>query len=124
MAGRNDCAIADALGAMTQRNNLPTFKGKYDPEGSQTWLLEIEKFSRVMACTDEHKVLFGTHIMSGEAVYWGENTCQRLEAAGTMFTWVNFKIEFLEKYFPGDVCSRKEIELLELKQGNMDVVDY
>lgn len=39
-------------------------------------------------------------------------------------TWNNFKNEFLDKYFPPYVYSRKEIEILELKQGNMNVVDY
>jgi hypothetical protein len=33
------------------------------------------------------------------------------------------KEEFLEKYFPADVRSQKEIEFLELKQRNMYVVD-
>lgn len=35
-----------------------------------------------------------------------------------------FRNEFLEKYFPEDVHGKKEIELLELKQGNMTVADY
>lgn len=34
------------------------------------------------------------------------------------------KNEFLEKYFPGDVHSKKGIEFLQLKQGNMIVIDY
>jgi hypothetical protein len=64
--GRDDAAIAEALAAMTQvlaqaneqaavghrdpreaekrrldrflRNNPPAFKGRYDPEGAQTWV--------------------------------------------------------------------------------------
>ncbi|XP_058776013.1 uncharacterized protein LOC131650317 [Vicia villosa] len=32
--------------------------------------------------------------------------------------------EFLRKYYPEDVPSKKEIELLELKQGNMSVIEY
>ena len=30
----------------------------------------------------------------------------------------------LRKYFPEDVCGKKEIEFLELKQGSMSVVEY
>ncbi|XP_050897695.1 uncharacterized protein LOC127104557 [Lathyrus oleraceus] len=79
MAIRNDHAIDDALESVAQalhgqqnqagdkfrglgkfqRNNPPTFKGRYDPEGAQVWLKEIEKIFRVMACTEEQKVLFG-----------------------------------------------------------------
>lgn len=56
--GRNDRVISDALKAMAQalqgqhnqagdefhglkkfqRNNPPTFNGRYDPDGAQTWL--------------------------------------------------------------------------------------
>ena len=30
----------------------------------------------------------------------------------------------MEKYFPEDVRNKKEMELLELKQGNMIVAEY
>jgi len=64
MAGRNDAAIAAALQVMAQdvgqqpntggndgvrmletfmRNHPPTFKGRYDPDGTQTWLKEVER---------------------------------------------------------------------------------
>ncbi|RDX85802.1 Retrovirus-related Pol polyprotein from transposon 17.6, partial [Mucuna pruriens] len=36
----------------------------------------------------------------------------------------NFKRIFLEKYFPKDVRNKKEMELLEWKEGNMLVADY
>jgi len=64
MAGRNDAAIAVVLQAVAQavgqqpnagsndevrmletfmRNHPPTFKGRYDPNGAQTWLKEVER---------------------------------------------------------------------------------
>ena len=36
-----------------QRNNLPTFKGGYDPEGAKAWLREFEKIFRVIECQDQ-----------------------------------------------------------------------
>ena len=73
MAGRNDAAIAAALEAVAQavgqqpngaagdngvrmletflRNHPPTFKGRYDPDGAQNWLKEIERIFRVMECS-------------------------------------------------------------------------
>ena len=64
MAGRNDAALAAALQAMAQvvrqqqgaggagegvrmletflRNHPPTFKGRYNPDGAQTWLKEVK----------------------------------------------------------------------------------
>ncbi|XP_050876206.1 uncharacterized protein LOC127079896 [Lathyrus oleraceus] len=32
--------------------------------------------------------------------------------------------EFLRKYFPVDVCGKKEIEFLEMKQGNLSATEY
>lgn len=78
MDGRNDCAIVDTLEVMAhvmgqahqalqnqngminefiglgkfQRNDPPTFKGRYDLEGAQVLLQEIEKIFRIMACSD------------------------------------------------------------------------
>jgi hypothetical protein len=52
------------------------------------------------------------------------NTNRRMEAGGITVTWERFKDEFLTKYFPTDVRSRKEIKFLKLKQGSMSVVEY
>ncbi|XP_058775298.1 uncharacterized protein LOC131649556 [Vicia villosa] len=69
MAGRNNIAIVVSLEAMAQamqnqsnagangeshslatfqRENPPTFKGKYDPEGVLAWLKEMERIFQVM----------------------------------------------------------------------------
>lgn len=63
-------------------------------------------------------------MLSEEVEYWWENTRQRMETANAKSTWANFTTEFLEKYFPTDVCSLKEIEFLHMKQGSMSVADY
>ncbi|XP_058783575.1 uncharacterized protein LOC131658280 [Vicia villosa] len=47
-----------------------------------------------------------------------------LEVAGVTITCDVFRREFLRRYFPEDVRGRKEIEFLELKQGNMTVPEY
>jgi len=88
MAGRNDVVIAAMLQAMTQdvgqqpnaggndgvrmletflRNHPPTFKGRYDPDGAQTWLKEVERIFRVMQCNEAQMVRFSTHMLDEEA---------------------------------------------------------
>jgi len=85
MAGRNDAAIAAALEAVGQqltvgagndgvrmletflRNHPPTFKGRYDPDGAQKWLKEVERIFRFMQCSEVQKVRFGTHMLAEEA---------------------------------------------------------
>ncbi|XP_050877790.1 uncharacterized protein LOC127081589 [Lathyrus oleraceus] len=55
---------------------------------------------------------------------WWDNARPRLEVVGAEITWTMFRAAFLEKYFPTDVCSKKEIEFLKMKQGRMIVVEY
>ncbi|XP_058722195.1 uncharacterized protein LOC131594057 [Vicia villosa] len=123
MAGRNDAAIDASLEAMAQalehhlnigenaasrnlatfkRENPPVLKGTHDPDGALTWLKVIERIFRVMDCTPDQKVKYGTHMLAVEADDW----------------------EFSRKYFPEDVRGKKEIEFLELRQGNKSVVEY
>ncbi|XP_058741098.1 uncharacterized protein LOC131613447 [Vicia villosa] len=63
-------------------------------------------------------------MLAVEADDWWLETRQRLEVAGEEITWVVFRREFLRKYCPEDVRGKKEIEFLELKQGNMSETEY
>ena len=102
-AGWNDEALAAAMQAISQafqhppnadenagsrslvtfqRENPPTFQGKYDPEGALAWLKEIERIFRVMDCTLVQKIRYGTHKLSDEADDWWVDTRQTLEVAG------------------------------------------
>ncbi|XP_058760450.1 uncharacterized protein LOC131633782 [Vicia villosa] len=107
-----------------QRENPPTFKGMYDLDEALTWLKEIERIIRVMDCTPAQKVRYGTHMLAVEVDEWWLETRQRLETAGEKITWVVFRREFMRKYYPEDVRGKKEIEFLELKQGNKSVTEY
>ncbi|RDX65287.1 hypothetical protein CR513_56065, partial [Mucuna pruriens] len=126
MAGGGRNAIADALMAVAQatgnmnqrqevnwlvwfqRNNPPMFHGGYDPDGAADWIFEVEKIFQAMECPLVQK-----------------STLQRMIAEGTQeVNWDNFKRLFLEKYFPHDIRNKKQVEFLELKQGDDTVVDY
>ena len=76
-----------------------------------------------MNCSDAQKVRFGTHMLEKEVENWWGNTSQRFEEEETEVTWALFREEFMEKYFLEDVCGKKEIEFLELKQGNSNVAE-
>lgn len=49
------------------RNNPPTSKGRYDPDGAQAWLKCIENIFRVMACIEAQKLKFGMHMLVEKA---------------------------------------------------------
>nr|KYP49478.1 hypothetical protein KK1_028759 [Cajanus cajan] len=56
-------------------------------------------------------------MLSGEAVVWWQGALQRMIVAGTHVNWEYFKRLFIEKYFSRDVRHTKQVEFLELKQG-------
>ncbi|MCI34829.1 hypothetical protein A2U01_0056050, partial [Trifolium medium] len=66
----------------------------------------------------------GAYVLREEANHWWKNAKQRIGAGGVVINWEMFKREFLMKYFPADVRNRKVVEFMELKQGNMFVVEY
>ena len=136
--GRNDAALAAALHVVARavgqqpnvvagannrvkmletflRNHPPTFKGRYDPDGAQSWLKEIERIFLVMQCSEAQMVRFGTHMLAEEADDWWVSVQPILENEGEVVTWAVFRREFLDRYFPEDVRGKKEIEFLELK---------
>ncbi|XP_020208381.1 uncharacterized protein LOC109793325 [Cajanus cajan] len=67
---------------------------------------------------------FAAFMLSEEAGIWSQGALQRMIAAGTQVNWENFKRLFLEKYFPQDVRHKKQVEFLELKQGEDFVAEY
>jgi hypothetical protein len=38
------------------RNSPPTFKGRYDPDGAQTWMQAMERIFRAMVTSEDQKV--------------------------------------------------------------------
>lgn len=68
-------------------------------------------------------VVYDSYVVWGSRVLVGEYPSKD-GSSNVDITWVIFKNEFLEKYFLANVCSRKEIDFLLLKQWSMIMVDY
>ncbi|XP_011621279.1 uncharacterized protein LOC105420220 [Amborella trichopoda] len=58
-------------------------------------------------------------MVEGEAEHWWNLVKQTWRELGTEPTWENVLVAFDEKYFPDSVRERKEVEFIELQQGNM-----
>ncbi|XP_063949873.1 uncharacterized protein LOC135152720, partial [Daucus carota subsp. sativus] len=84
----------------------PEFKGSADPVAAQTWLKEMEKCFALVPASEDQKTKYASHYLKNEATYWWESEL------------------FLEKYFPRFLQDQMELNFLELKQGNMSVVEY
>jgi len=134
--GRDDAAIAHALAPMAQvlaqsneqaaigrrnkgeaeerrldhflRNNPPTFKGRFDPEGAYTWVQGMERIFHAMLTSDDQKVRMATRMLAEEAEFWWTNAKGRLEVGGEVVSWTRFKTEFLKKYFLEDLRTRRK----------------
>ena len=63
-------------------------------------------------------------MLAREADDWWVATRQRLKGTCEAITWAVFRRKFLVKYYPEDVRGKKEIEYLELKQGNLSITNY
>jgi len=48
---RNEGEVGERRLDRFLRNNLPTFKGRFDPEGAQTWVQGMERIFRAMVTT-------------------------------------------------------------------------
>ncbi|XP_039690615.1 uncharacterized protein [Medicago truncatula] len=73
-----------------------------------------------MVTSDDQKVRLATHMLAEEAEFWWTNAKGRLEVGGEVVTWARFKTEFLMKYFPEDLRTRKEVEFLNLNDCKKD----
>ncbi|XP_058756227.1 uncharacterized protein LOC131629458 [Vicia villosa] len=105
VVGRNDDAIAEELSRLADVIRQPPHvnAGGHELDKAQAWLKAIEKIFQVMNYTDAQK---------------------RFDEDGIEVSWDLFRDEFLDNYFPKDVRGKKEVEFLELKQGNETVAEF
>ena len=84
----------------------------------------MEKVFSVLACTDYQKVAFATYMLEADAEFWWNGMQQLLEDSYTEITWDVFKEAFYQKYFRAFVQNAKELEFLQLQQGDKSVSEY
>ncbi|XP_027927744.1 uncharacterized protein LOC114184626 [Vigna unguiculata] len=106
------------------RHKPVEFTGGATPDEADAWLRECEKIFGVMNCADEQKLAFAVYLLNNDAEYWWASIQQQMETKEEQVTWANFRIRFLEKYFPDTTKQDREAEFLALQQGNMSVQEY
>ncbi|XP_022851225.1 uncharacterized protein LOC111373007 [Olea europaea var. sylvestris] len=87
-----------------RRHKPPAFDGASSPLEVKEWLRKLERIFRLIDCTDTQKT--------------------RTPEQQLALTWEQFKDEVMNKYFPQSLRDFKENEFLQLKQGNMSLIDY
>jgi len=64
------------------------------------------------------------YLLAGEAVHWWSSMKMMLEDSHETITWELFKKKFYAEFFPDSVRYAKEVEFLQLMQGDMSVSEY
>ena len=106
-----------------QKTTPPVFAKTVQPLEAEDWLRTIENNLEVARVTNEEKVLFATHYLTGPARAWWEAT-KAMQPAGQVITWEEFKVKFRKVHVPSGLISRKRDEFRRLRQGGKDVVKY
>ncbi|XP_050263907.1 uncharacterized protein LOC126708134 [Quercus robur] len=103
----------------------PSFLGNLDPTEAETWKMQMENFFDVIGCTKVQKVSFASFMLKGEAEHWWRSTKKTVPLKeDEILTWTIFLDAFHEKYFPKSIRDEKEVEFMELIQGNKTVLQY
>ncbi|XP_027927836.1 uncharacterized protein LOC114184725 [Vigna unguiculata] len=84
----------------------------------------MERIFNANRCPDESRLAYSMYMLAGEAEHWWANMKLVMEEKREQITWEAFKKKFLSEYFPDGVRYAKEVEFLQLTQGNKSVVEY
>ncbi|XP_052730424.1 uncharacterized protein LOC128195792 [Vigna angularis] len=95
------------------------FDGKCSPDEADQWLRDMERVYNAKRCPDENRLSYTEYLLTGGASHWWSSARMILEGTGTPITWDLFKKKFYKEYFPDTLRYAKEVEFLELVQGNM-----
>ena len=100
------------------------FDGKTSPDQADQWMKDMERIFDAKRCPDESRLAFTIYMLTGEAEHWWASMRLVMEEKHEDVTWEAFKRRFLLEYFLDSVRYAKEVEFLQLTQGNKSVTEY
>ena len=101
----------------------PTFRGGGNPLVAYHWFRQIERVLKAMEITSATtRIRLATFQLTGESLIWWDwvKTSRNVET----MTWVDFRELFMSKLFPASAKNVKGREFLDLRQGDMTVLEY
>ncbi|XP_014495441.1 uncharacterized protein LOC106757311 [Vigna radiata var. radiata] len=117
-------ARISAENARMESDHTQRFNGKCSPDEVDHWFQDMERIFEAKGCPDDRKLAYTQYLLTGEAGHWWNSMRAILERRGTPITWELFKTKCYTEYFPDSVRFAKEVEFLELTQGNRSVTEY
>ncbi|XP_066396393.1 uncharacterized protein [Miscanthus floridulus] len=115
---KRPCSYQDFLGT-----HPPMFTPTAEPLDVEHWLHILEQKFQLLNVTDEQKVQFATQQLLGSTSAWWD-TFNAMQPLDHHVTWQEFTTTFRQYYIPVGLLNRKLSEFLELKQGNMTMMEY
>lgn len=100
------------------------FTGKCSPDEADHWFQYMERIYEAKGCPDKRKLAYTQYLLTREADHCWNNMKMILTRNRTPITWELFRTKFYTEYFPDSVRFAKEVEFLELAQGNRSVSTY
>ena len=85
---------------------------------------DMERIYDAKRCPAENRLAYTEYLLASEAVHWWSSMKMMLEDSREPITWELFKKKFYTEYFPDSVRYAKEVEFLQLMQGDMSVSEY
>lgn len=102
-----------------------SFDGSFtDPTEAEIWFSSMETIFWYMKCPEDHKVQCASFMLRGEAFLWWESAERTIDVIEGLITWLRFKEDFFQNYYPTVTKFRKQSEFLKLKQGNQTIHEY
>ncbi|KAI3974354.1 hypothetical protein MKX01_031023, partial [Papaver californicum] len=99
-----------------------TYNGNTDPLVAEEWLNKFEKIFTFLEVNDEDKLTLAVYKLEGDATRWWKMTYRSRN--DNQFSWFQFRLEFLNKYFPQTARNPRMIEFVQLTHRNMTVAQY
>ena len=97
-----------------QDAKLVPFARAPKPMDAEDWIADTERKLKTVGCSDEEKVRYATHFLTGPAASWWEAIVATLPA-GHVVTWDRFMKKFREAHVPESVMELKRREFENLR---------
>ena len=88
----------------------------------QAFMDEISRVVTIMGVTSEKRAELAAYQLKGVAQIWFEQW-KELRGVDALPTWDEFKTAFLDHFFPLKLREAKMREFMNLRQGNMPVIE-
>ena len=99
-----------------------TYRGEEDAEVVGHWLRKMERVINQMHVPEELRVDCLTQLLIESAHSWWETIRER--RSWEVLRWRDFREEFEERYYSWEHRREKEQEFLDLRQGDLTILEY